>query len=657
MDNRIARSANDLAIKHLAVLTILTVASLFCRQPALAQNGTGIRCERLFSDEFEIPRSAPYTSGLSAQKLKEAHLVMEGDRLIDVTDGKHEVIGKIKVLNAKYLFQWSDQATHHFLKTRGMDPEWMKEILNGKGQKAGKGFYVSLHPTDSASYSFGHDAGLTVFKIERPLIILEATTQSIERLKVDTPFVYRMKNLGVDALTYTSYNSTWLSIIQESQLKTQVPFPAEVLSFVNRKADDGIDTFYRYLKATTHEPDSVLKALSPKDSFRKLVNLKNLNLSDVETLGKNIKSLRSFDEKTQNHFIDQIFRLLKSVRKPGELLALTKAISLIPDERANWVASQYSMRSSASAQTQVYNGILEIFDASVVARLAPHSPQDAVADLGLLKSTAQRYVTEKSKVDLKKITSLDQLLKTAEKVFGIQYKFRKDNAFMSDGSKPIEVTPRAYQTLKSNRFLTVKDIDEPVAVPGNRRIYVRYCTPSEIDKSFYPSSVYATTFRETTRMIRERIQNGSDATDVLPAFFAEAVESILNKSIISDLREFSDDPSSFRNPENLYRIFEALHPFEDGNGRLGRFIYEILTAQDPLLQKPNFLNLLAFDFDLTLSRNELKNQIIVGTLLNNWILQAKDDAEFILRARWAVEIFSRVYPELRAYFPDIQPIP
>lgn len=628
----------------------LTVTAFLGHNLAVAQI---LRCEDLFAEKpFQIPTYQPY-SELDPELLKNANFKLEGNKLYDLKNGAPQLIGTVLTLDAKYLFQWAEKESNDLLKNIGMDSFWMNFILNGPGQASGKGFYVSTNPTDSASYANGYDAGLAIFKPTRPLITLEFEIPLNKVFQNDTDLVLRVKSLGIDAIRRFGYSRTWLSIIQESQLQQQVSFPEDVYQYLQNNKDENFAYFPRYAQATAKQKDSILKKISADDSFRKLLTGKNLSWDDISALAQRPNGLANYDAKIQTRFFDQGFKLLTTAETPQHLVDLLRTFNSLDPKNLDWIGAKIPKATTATAKK--YQALLELFDASVIASLTNLSNDDAIKQFDYMKAAAKSYESKRDTVDFKKIKTADQLIKAAEEVFNTKFEYRKIFAFMSNDSQPIDVTQEGYRILLENTFLTVKEIPQRPKFPGNKVLAVRYWSPYELKANFYGPEVSLDPFKENANRLRADLRKGTDNFEnSLPAFFKEVVESVFSEDIVLSLTETAFDPAEYQTPEYLYRLFMSFHPMQDGNGRLGRFIYEFLTARKSKFKKSRFLNLISYDLDLTLDDANLNKQIIAGTVLNTWILEAKTDAEFIQRARWAVEILLRAYPELRGHFTTLR---
>ncbi len=125
-------------------------------------------------------------------------------------DGKNIKVGKIEIIEPRFLFEWQDKEFHDdWIANKGIIKSEMDFILNSDGQTYGRGYYVSLNPTDSRSYG----THLTVFEVREPMALLKMSSTSDF---IHSPAVVNeLRTLGFAGFRGTT---TWLSIINEKYL-------------------------------------------------------------------------------------------------------------------------------------------------------------------------------------------------------------------------------------------------------------------------------------------------------------------------------------------------------------------------------------------------------------------------------------------------------
>lgn len=169
----------------------------------------------------------PRTGDLDIEKMKKYGFSMKRNHLID-KDGTN--LGRLQVLDVKFLYEWASQQYHEaWIKTGGIDDAYMKRVLAAKEQLVGKGFYVSLHPTDSSAYG----NALTVFPVSRPLVIL--TPNDFVSLSVNTRLQIHLGKAGVDSYVNPEKDlGTWLPIISSQHLQNPKDFESTLAPLLRK---------------------------------------------------------------------------------------------------------------------------------------------------------------------------------------------------------------------------------------------------------------------------------------------------------------------------------------------------------------------------------------------------------------------------------------
>ncbi|MBC7458824.1 MAG: Fic family protein, partial [Bdellovibrionaceae bacterium] len=102
---------------------------------------------------------------------------------------------------------------------------------------------------------------------------------------------------------------------------------------------------------------------------------------------------------------------------------------------------------------------------------------------------------------------------------------------------------------------------------------------------------------------------------------------------------------------STYKAFMALHPFNDGNGRVGRLLYEYLSWK--ITGRSADVTLPLFDLDLLSSRGLINSYQAAGNFLNDWVSRAVTDQEFQDRAEVALSALVKIYPNLIFVLPEL----
>lgn len=278
-----SRSRKDKVVKANSALLVLSVFCLFVSSFAVRETAlAATSCRLAHQKKKELPwqtemwRSrAPKPEDLDLKKLEEQGFRVEGNKLID-TYGV--TVGTLAVLDIKYIYEWAPKEYHKaWLKTGGIDDAYMKRILDMPPQKLGRGFYVSLHPTDSAMYG---DA-LTVFPVSRPLLVLEANDYG---LKDSASRLELLGKAGVDALRGQYY--TWLAIISSQHLQNpKTPTQTVFKDWKEKQHPDNASEVLSLYLGNTKDPSFQFLAdlLKSKNVFADFFNQQNFNHNIVTT--------------------------------------------------------------------------------------------------------------------------------------------------------------------------------------------------------------------------------------------------------------------------------------------------------------------------------------------------------------------------------------
>lgn len=194
----------------LTVLCLFGSTLVFAEGASAAMSCRAVHKKQQISWETDLMNTrAPQTGDLDLEKLQKHGFRVENNQLLD-KDGTD--LGQLRILDAKYLYEWAPKEYHEaWIKTGGIDDAYMKRILEMNGQSWGRGFYVSLHPTDSAHYG----NTLTVFPVNRPLVILR--NWDFRSIQDNVELLVRLGKAGIDSVS--SNGDTWLPIISSQHLQ------------------------------------------------------------------------------------------------------------------------------------------------------------------------------------------------------------------------------------------------------------------------------------------------------------------------------------------------------------------------------------------------------------------------------------------------------
>lgn len=652
-----------------AAIAIFVVCA---RAPVFAQN----RCELLFPPvRAEDPlsqqiRTATYENlrrGLDPVLLKKYHfeLSKDGTDLIDKKpDGWPERLGKLSTLSTKYLFQWGPKEDHQaMLKDGGITESYMEDILQAPPQTIGKGFYVSTNPVDSARFG----PSVTAFKQTRLIVILDFhQTDLFPLIKESTSLAKRLQAIGIDALRAFDYHENWLAVINSGVLQNATRLPAEIPKAL-AYSKDTMDALTNPLLQNANQVPEALLSKIPQDSLVMRI-LQNKPLSFDELL--------DFHKIATDPKIDDFARIRNGLpnaqqvaRRATDFLATAKTateavlalkmirdLNMTPAEELAFVGKPSLARfeDSQSPLAKQYEAVLDVYGVRSVALKAENKQVAEPLSLAKMKQAADQYRSVDDHEGFSYIQNLENFLQLGEKAYGLKEEFRGQSLLMTSSTKTdaqtMEVHPSVLKELRKNPVITLTATSEKPAIKGNSIVYIEYMTLERTQLFFahltpkLKSEINAwlklgTPVDHTNPRVQETM---------LKATY-EITKALLNPS------EFQKKPiRGFRlqTPFDFYKLFVSVHPFKNGNGRMARLFYQHVShAISHPIGKAK-IGLALYDVDMFTDVNSIPQQARVGAAVKEWIRQAPNDQEFIQRARWAVELLFRVFPETRPLFPE-----
>jgi len=165
------------------------------------------------------------------------YFIEENKLFINLNSGLKKEIAVIKVIYPKYVFEYQTKSYHEHWLNNGVTSADMNLIINSRGQVYGRGYYVSLSPTDSQQFG----TYLTTFRINKPLVLLQFRTIDISltsAIKENPTVIKLLKWSGISGILC---NNTWVSIFDESHLKHAAALDSSSLSYaLNLNLDESL---------------------------------------------------------------------------------------------------------------------------------------------------------------------------------------------------------------------------------------------------------------------------------------------------------------------------------------------------------------------------------------------------------------------------------
>lgn len=755
-----------LSLLALAVVLLLPLSSM-----------AGLLCRSLFSDSPSLttassaktpdwsqpPEYAPYRSGLNVAALAKFGFELNNNGKLTKSD-KQEVVGYVRTLRSRYLFQWADKEYQKELIKEGVHNDWMAEILQAPPQVAGKGFYVSINPLDSSAYG----SNLTMFEVTKPVQVLEIDVGfSVRNLlsqnsRKNTELTKAWAELGIDAIRTRTYKETWLSVISNRHLKRatqEIPEDLLYITFYNfgpRNRSDFLNwgQYHRNLLDLLYENDRTFPIQAARNMqntrvsnedlqkifLSKSANAKYFALAQISTgastLDSNFKApsqmltflqkgakknsrpeiqalwtiwskltpaqrklfpktthfeylVRSYKLKSQsqsksdfdflldqsdakqmeelledvrsnfsghqfNEMTEQIYRRLPqkvvTAENSGDMLSYLNLIDAIDPTRFAELNFRGSLAISPkdSHKEQLNDALIELYDLKTIVYSNDGKLRTKIS-MEEMKRDAKRYLQLSSQTDLSKIRTLPQFLELGRKLFGITYKFRDYGVVMTPEdpqlSYRMNMNSRTFTRLQDNPFLKLSDVNK--LTPDSYQAMVEYWNPRLTRDS--NSTMLSPELSALSSKLLKRPEISDENAD-FRALTQNSLKEVTEKIMSGDLKvKISKTPyaqTEFESPEHLYKVFVSLHPFEDGNGRMGRLLYQILKAREG--DKKASLDMPVYDWDLMIKDSDIAAYQNIGAVLKAWVRKAPTDDELVLRSRWALYFLGEVFPQFRS---------
>jgi hypothetical protein len=592
---------------------------------------------------IQIPQLRPYKDELKAATLKKHGFILEGDQLKELSKtagAPATVLGKILVIDAKEVYEWADvENQEDWLKDGEIKPAHLKLVLADPGQAAGKGFYVSLDPTDSSSYG----PVMTVFRPQKSIVVLEYIDELANKVGTDTAFVQSLSDAGIHALRYKSYSPTWLSIIHPQVLKGAGLMSKELFE----KLAMDIDRLPMLIQKTKN---------LPIQEFLKNSNLpveRQALLNGQEPTIDVIKAMVPLAKVIPDLFLEMALKVLAKAKTQAEYVEVLKQIKNLTSlwDHDKFIPSL--LIEKMNPQQAEYSKMLEYFSLSTIAKGAKSEKL-----MPAFRAALAKYKQNLEKIDVDQVNTADDFIAAVKVVFGNQIEIRTGNKKVYrqfSGGLDIYKTPKALEEYLEgyldHRMLLdfdVSDLSMGVGVS-----YVNLQMILSLQQNFSVT-------------LRDEIKDFIKQNPVIdPNSVASAgIQKKAVKEILEMLMNGQGAGLSIKDPatsELKYiqmddfiaraKVLAVLQPFTQSNLQISMFMRDLMNIKyegygyglqtEHPIEEMRLYSLNGF------------GESIVYHILRRAILDSKDDQEFLTRCQQAMKIFFEVFPDQKTLFPEL----
>ncbi len=487
-------------------------------------------------------------------------------------DGVKTNVGQLAEISPNYFYEWQDASFHdHWIKEGGVTKEEMDFILSQKAQYFGRGYYVSLSPTDSANFG----SHMTVFKVDKPLVILNGMSSHYYNSPIG---IAQLRELGISGNKAGAKANSWYNIFNEAYLGKAVELDYNLFLEIQKP-----ENYKGALEPANLNKPAVLAIVLKDLLANKAVNDKIENLKP-ESLPKDQLKL------IKNAFIADPGSILdSSLSTPGKVKLAKLIYSELTIDELKSVGKMAWNEKAAKVMTKSLSGLLEsipsansffrLFDLFDIA--TTNSPlMKEPLPMEVMAKASTEYEATFNQINFKKINSAESFRQTLETAFNLDFTVRDYDVIMSSYKKrKTNMTiSRAYQQyLKANPFLTVVIVKESSMAPYfETEVEVTYLN---LDNSLPIAKLLTANEKRALTNLRKQNTDSSESEALAlaisgieakffdPNYFA-TINSVINQT----------NPKTPVTALSLYKAFVSMHPYKDANGRAARLYYNWLTA-------------------------------------------------------------------------------
>ena len=556
-----------------ALIFILFSCALSPNEQDLSQRSPAVfQCTQLIVKLNQDVKELKVSDILTPEKLKLYGYKLKGSKLYN---GDGELLGDLNLKSIDKFYQWgSIQDANEQNANGGILANEMDYILESDPQVYGRGFYVSTNPFDSQAFG----DGLTIFKTAGPVLVLNFNKD----IKETSAMAKSFSRLGIDAY---QGSPTWYSVLTIKHLKVE-------------SLQNGVD--YGFWTSQMKKSE-FLASTSKFIATNKLVNLSPAKLKLVKN--QIFKKLRSLKDPLYGG-IDNVAQLSSQIEIKNKWAKLIEHVSL-----------EHIYKVLNKIEVVEGNSIAELF------------------------SFAEKTSTGRNQVSLDRIDSAKTFSQELGHILGKKAKFRNYDVVMTTEEKSntqeLKLTAQELSVIEANILLSVSN--KKVLDLSSTRALVSYAEmpkllkaaellPIKKDLQKYLLENYDF-LMANPEAVQTKLTYKNLLSEITELYFTKLGREALMKVFHKDVEWVEKEDSALL----LYTSFMALHPFEDGNGRAGRLMYEYLT----LVMKGQSEKMILFDYNDDLLKipymliKSMKHSIMGQFYINFFNPQSTEDFRVI----------------------------
>ncbi|MNJ98516.1 hypothetical protein D3C87_162820 [compost metagenome] len=539
------------------------------------------------SEPWRDPEYQVYDGRLSAKALANANFSVA--RNILMMDNRP--IGALKILSAKYLFQWASAEHHQGFLKYGANEGYIKASLQQTPQAAGRGFYVSKDPGDSTDYG----SHLTAFRPKKPLVIVEFGSDAAH-LANDLSIVENLAAIGIDGIRNSSYRLTWLSMIHHRNLGLGESLPPDAL---NGYWNPSQAKRYMNIDWVEKLPLTAIEAMDKDILIRRIL------LDEKYSFSEGLLFQRTYQNSLSASLRDKIVTNSMEKIKQANFTEVMQMYEMAINPHV--IPREYLRMEEAQGPQLRYQALLDLYGLSEIAALK--DLKTAGSKWKEMERNAERYITARKGLSLAKINTVQDLMTAAKKIYGHGFALRKKASLIT--------YPNVYETQR----ITERQLFSWDTRSDSKLIDIYHWNFDGTIMSW---------FKILPSKIRAKLKpNASNKENITSEVLLNLVEQMIanpRAAGTSFVKEIARN--EFKTARDFYDFFFALQPFESNNTQIGRLFFEVIREK---------LNSNEPDLAIPVQREQLNIGNSVDTTAMNvvdaWLREATSDAQFISRAR------------------------